>query len=54
MNHSLKIRGSDVEIGRVYVAVGKTSSIIDCVYEMRTITLGTKVNAGVERGGNDC
>jgi hypothetical protein len=54
MSHSLKIRGSDVEIGRVYVAVGKTSASINCVDEMRTIALGTKVNAGVERGGNYC
>jgi hypothetical protein len=53
MSYSLEIRGSGVEIGRVYVAVGKTSVIIDCVYEMGTITLGTKVNAGVERGSND-
>src|SRR4029077_19788962 len=30
MSHSLKIRGSDVEIGGVYVAVGKTSVSIYC------------------------
>jgi hypothetical protein len=54
MSHSLKIRGSEIEIGRVYVAVGKTSANIDCVYQMGTIALGTKVNTGVKRGCNYC
>ena len=54
MSHSLKIRGSYVEIGGVYVPVGKTSVSIYCVYEMGTITLGTDVSPGVERGGNNC
>ena len=52
MRHSLKPGGSDIEIGRVDVVVGKASVNIDCVYEMGTITLGTKVNAKVERGSN--
>jgi hypothetical protein len=54
MRHSLKIRGSDIEIGRVYVAVGKAGAFIYCVYEVRTITLGTKVNAGAKGSGNYC
>ena len=52
MRHSLKFRRSGIEIRRTCVGIGKPSPIIYCVDEMRTVTLRTNVDAGIECGGD--
>ena len=52
MRYSLKFVCSDIEIRGRRVGVGKPSPTIDCVNEVRTISLGAQVDTGVERRRN--
>jgi len=49
MCHALKFMGSGIKIGRTRVGVVESGAIINRMYDMRTITFGASVDAGVER-----
>ena len=52
MCHPLKRATSRIEARGTHIRIGKTSPIINSVYEVRTVTLRTKADTRVERRGN--
>src|SRR5207244_8408993 len=51
--HTLKFINSLIEIRRTHVSIRKASPQIDCMYEMRAVTLDTNADMGIECRSND-